>query len=233
MRVKILLFALFREQAGKAKLELELPEGATVGDAKQLLETRYPLKLSGGLAAVNQQFAQADIALREGDELAFLPPVSGGTAEAPEAVQPAEDSFGLTYEPLEVQPYVDWAIRDPYGAVISFLGTTRSPNKGQEVAYLEYEAYPGMTEKVMQRIIAEMRERWTLGRIALWHRLGRVNPKEGSIVIVVSSPHRSEAFEACRYCIERVKQVLPVWKKEYSPDGSHWVEGFALGDLKL
>lgn len=231
MRVKVLLFALFREQAGKARLELELPEGATVGDAKQALESQYPLRLSGGLAAVNQNFAQGQVVLREGDELAFLPPVSGGTTEAPRAV--SDDQFGLTYQPLRVEPLVEWASADPYGAVLSFLGTTRSPNKGQEVAYLEYEAYPAMAERVMQQIIAEMRERWVLGRVALWHRLGRVSPKEGSIIIVVSSPHRPEAFEACRYCIERVKQVLPVWKKEYSPDGSFWVEGQAPDELKL
>lgn len=233
MRVKVLLFALFREQAGRARLELELPEGATVGDAKQVLESQYPLQLSGGLAAVNQSFAQGHLALREGDELAFLPPVSGGTAEAPRAVNPSDDQFGLTYERLEIEPLVEWASANPYGAVLSFLGTTRSPNKGQQVAYLEYEAYPAMAERVMQQIIAEMRGRWVLGRVALWHRLGRVNPREGSILIVVSAPHRPEAFEACRYCIERVKQLLPVWKKEYSPDGSFWVEGQAPDELKL
>jgi len=222
---------MFREQAGQAKLQLELPPGSTVADAKAALESQYPLQLSGGIAAVNEQFAKGDTRLREGDELAFLPPVSGGTLQA-EPVQ-QEDSFGLSCKKLEVQPLVDWASADPYGAVISFLGTTRSPNKGQQVAYLEYEAYSGMAEKVMQQIIAEMRARWVLGRVALWHRLGSVNPKEGSILIVVSSPHRPEAFEACRYCLEQVKQVLPVWKKEFRPDGSFWVEGHTLDHLRL
>jgi molybdopterin synthase catalytic subunit len=134
---------------------------------------------------------------------------------------------------LAVQPWVDWASDDPYGAVISFLGTTRSPNKGLAVTHLEYEAYPSMAEKVMQQIIAEMRARWVLGRVALWHRLGRVLPGEGSILIVVSAPHRPEAFEACRYAIERVKQILPVWKKEFLPDGSYWVEGYAPEEHRL
>lgn len=232
MRVQVLLFALFREQAGQARLQLELPEGSTVADVKALLEAQYPLQLSGGLAAINEQLAQLSDLLQDGDELAFLPPVSGG-APAP-TEKPADiDSFGLTHEALAVQPWVDWASDDPYGAVISFLGTTRSPNKGLAVTHLEYEAYPGMAEKVMQQIIAEMRARWVLGRVALWHRLGRVLPGEGSILIVVSAPHRPEAFEACRYAIERVKQILPIWKKEFLPDGSHWVEGHAPEEHRL
>lgn len=226
MRVQVLLFALFREQAGQARFQLELPEGSTVADAKALLEAQYPLQLTGGLAAINEQLAQSSDPLKDGDELAFLPPVSGG-ASMSEEKSSTTDSFGLTYQALAVQPWVDWASDDPYGAVISFLGTTRSPNKGLAVTHLEYEAYPGMAERVMQQIIGEMRARWVLGRVALWHRLGRVMPSEGSILIVVSAPHRPEAFEACRYAIERVKQILPVWKKEFLPDGSHWVEGHA------
>lgn len=234
MRIQVLLFALFREQAGQARLELDLPVGSTVADVKALLEQQYPLQLSGGLAAINERLAQPNDPLREGDELAFLPPVSGGSfASIPTGSVQGQDSFGLTHEVLAVQPWVDWASGDPYGAVISFLGTTRSPNKGLAVTHLEYEAYPAMAEKVLQQIIAEMRKRWVLGRVALWHRLGRVMPGEGSILIVVSAPHRPEAFEACRYAIERVKQILPVWKKEFLPDGSHWVEGHAPEGHKL
>ncbi|WP_018464987.1 molybdenum cofactor biosynthesis protein [Calidithermus timidus] len=231
MRVEVHFFALFREQAGTRKTTLELSEGATVRDAQRVLESRFPgLSLAQGLAAVNQELRPPEHPLANGDELAFLPPVSGGSAAN---VQGTRDSWGLSEAPLELQRWVDWASAPPYGAVVSFLGTTRSPNKGREVAYLEYEAYAGMAERVMQRIIAEMRERWVLGRVALWHRTGRVDPAEASILIVVSSPHRLEGFEACRYAIERVKQILPVWKKEFSPDGSHWVEGFAPEGLKL
>lgn len=225
MHIKVLLFALYREQVGQHQLTLELPTGSTVADAKAALEAQYAVQLSGGMAALNEQLAQASHALKDGDELAFLPPVSGGSDNP--------DRFGLTTETLEVQPYTDWAAMDNCGAVISFLGTTRTPNKGLEVTYLEYEAYPAMAERIMAQIIAEMRERWTLGRVALWHRLGRVNPQQGSVLIVVSSPHRPEAFEACRYCIERVKQILPVWKKEFLADGSHWVEGHALEEHQL
>lgn len=227
MRVKVLLFAIYREQAGVEALEMELPQGATIQQARQQLQTLYPhLSLAGGVAAVNQQFAQPSRELQDGDELALLPPVSGGQASS-------EDSCGLTSEPLELQRWVDWATAPPYGAVLSFLGTTRTPNKGLEVTYLEYEAFAPMAQQVMEQMCAEMRQRWVLGRIALWHRTGRVYPAEASILIVVSSPHRPEAFEACRYAIERVKQILPVWKKEFLADGSHWVEGFSPPDLRL
>ncbi|MCL6525824.1 MAG: molybdenum cofactor biosynthesis protein MoaE [Thermaceae bacterium] len=229
MRIRVLLFALYREQAGQARLELDLPAGSSVAVAKARLEAQYPLQLSGGLAAVNEQLAPLEQTLNDGDELAFLPPVSGGS----DLPSQAQESLGLTQAPLEVEPLVEWASEPSYGAVVSFLGTTRSPNKGQEVQYLEYEAYPGMAERVLAQIAQEMRQRWVLGRIALWHRLGRVMPKEGSIVIVVSAPHRPEAFEGCRYALERVKQILPVWKKEVRPDGSFWVEGHTPQGFRL
>jgi molybdopterin converting factor subunit 1 len=227
MRVKVLFFALYREQTGLEATQLELPTGTTIQQARQQLQTLYPrLSLAGGVAAVNQQFAQPSRELQDGDELALLPPVSGGQAEP-------EDWCGLTADPLELQTWVDWATAPPYGAVLSFLGTTRTPNKGLEVTYLEYEAFAPMAQQVMEQMCAEMRQRWVLGRIAIWHRTGRVYPAEASILIVVSSPHRPEAFEACRYAIERVKQILPVWKKEFLADGSHWVEGFSPPDLRL
>ncbi|GAA6734694.1 molybdenum cofactor biosynthesis protein MoaE [Thermus oshimai] len=223
MRVKVRLFALYREQAGQDHLTLELPEGARVLEAQKALEALFPsLQLEGGMAAVNQALVGGETPLREGDEVAFLPPVSGG-----------QDSFGLTEAPLDLSSLVAWATAPEYGAVVSFLGTTRSPNRGAEVAYLEYEAYPEMAEKVMAQILGEMRARWDLGRIALWHRLGRVDPGEASIAIVVSARHRKEAFLACQYAIDRVKQILPVWKKEHRPDGSFWVEGFAPEEHRL
>ena len=223
MRIEVRLFALYREQAGTDRLALELPEGARVREAQKALEERFPgLRLEVGIAALNHALARAETPLKEGDEVAFLPPVSGG-----------QDSYGLTQEPLDLEALVAWATAPEYGAVVSFLGTTRSPNRGEEVAFLEYEAYPEMAEKVMAEILAEMRARWPLGRIALWHRLGRVDPGEASIAIVVSARHRKEAFAACQYAIDRVKQILPVWKKEHRKDGSFWVEGFAPEDKRL
>jgi len=219
LRVQVRLFANYREKAGFATTSLELPAGATVADAKAALEAAHPtLDLSGGMAAVNENLARAETALADGDELAFLPPVSGGEAD---------ERLELTQEPLEgrLGSLVSWATLPHCGAVVSFAGTTRSPNKGREVLFLEYEAYGPMAEKTLARIAAELRQRWELGRIAIVHRLGRVDPAETSLLIVVSAPHRPEAFEAARYALERIKKVLPVWKKEHLEGGEVWVEG--------
>lgn len=225
MRIEVRLFALYREQAGQDRLSLTLPEGARVKDlAKALKELVPALALEGGMAAVNQNLAGPETPLKEGDEVAFLPPVSGGSGE---------ENLGLTQNPLDLESLVDWAIRPEYGAVVSFLGTTRSPNREEEVAFLEYEAYEEMALKTLEALAEEMRARFAIGRVAIWHRLGRVAPKEASIAIVVSAPHRKEAFLAAEYAIDRVKQVLPVWKKEYRKDGSFWVEGYAPEGLRL
>ncbi|WP_456447071.1 molybdenum cofactor biosynthesis protein [Oceanithermus sp.] len=227
MRVNVRLFAHYREAAGTGRLELDLPEGSTVADAKAAVEAVVPgLDLSGGMAALGEELVKPNTPLREGAELAFLPPVSGGGQD---------DRTGLTKEPLEpmIGELVAWATAPPYGAVVSFVGTTRSPNKGREVRYLTYEAYESMAAATLDRIAGELRARWPLGRVAIVHRLGRVNPAEASIVIVVSSPHRPEAFEAARYALERVKLILPVWKKEHLEDGEVWVEGGAAEGYRL
>ncbi len=227
MRVKARLFAHYREAAGRNTVELDLPPGSTVADAKAALERAVPgLDLSGGMAAVGETLVRPDTPLAEGDEVAFLPPVSGG--------EPAERT-GLTEEPLEplLGELVAWATAPAYGAVVSFVGTTRTPNRGREVRYLTYEAYPSMAEATLARIARELHERWELGRVAIVHRLGRVNPAEASIVIVVSAPHRPEAFAAARHALEQVKLVLPVWKKEHLQDGEVWVEGGAHEDFRL
>ncbi len=224
MQVEVRLFALYREQAGRDQLRLSLPEGARVKDLAETLKRLFPaLTLEGGMAAVNQDLAGPETPLEEGDEVAFLPPVSGGE----------EENLGLTRAPLDLKTLVEWAIQPQYGAVVSFLGTARTPNRGEEVAFLEYEAYEEMALKTMRTLVKEMRERFAIGRVALWHRLGRVDPKEASIAIVVSAPHRKEAFLAAEYAIDRVKQLLPVWKKEYRKDGSFWVEGYAPEGLRF
>jgi len=227
MKVKVRLFAHYREIAGLGETTLELPEKASVNDAQRVLEATFPeLELSGGMAAVNEELAQPETPLHDGDELAFLPPVSGGSPD---------ELLELTEEPLEdrLGELVRWATAPAYGAVVSFAGTTRSPNKGRDVRYLEYEAYSPMAQKIMAKIASELRERWELGRIAIVHRLGRVYPAETSLLIVVSSPHRPEAFAAARQALERIKKILPVWKKEYLNDGEVWVEGAIDEDYRL
>ncbi|WP_457638221.1 molybdenum cofactor biosynthesis protein [Oceanithermus sp.] len=227
MKVKVRLFAHYRELAGLATTSLELPENASVADARRVLEEAFPkLDLAGGMAAVNEELARADTRLHDGDELAFLPPVSGGGTD---------ELLELTEEPLEdrLAELVHWATDPAYGAVVVFAGTTRSPNKGREVRYLEYEAYSPMAVKVLGRIATELRQRWELGRIAIVHRLGRVHPAETSLLIVVSSAHRPEAFAASRQALERIKKTLPVWKKEFLNGGEVWVAGAVDEEYRL
>ncbi len=202
MRVKIRLFAVLRERAGAGSLELDLPEGARVADALAAVD-----HLAGGVPlvlAVNREYAKPDVELRAGDELALVPPVSGGSGRV-----------RLTREPLRRDPLLD-AVRDPRaGAVVTFSGVTR------EVDHLDYEAYAEMAEERMEAIVAGAVARHGLCVAAVAHRVGRVPLSEPSVLVAVSAPHRGEAFAGGREIIDRLKAEAPIWKKE--PEG--WVEG--------
>jgi molybdopterin synthase catalytic subunit/molybdopterin converting factor small subunit len=206
MRVRVRLFAMLRERAGgRAELELDLPPGARVRDAVRELEHLAPgVHL---VMAVNREYAAPEHELAEGDELALVPPVSGGAATAPHV--------RVTEEPLAVDPLLA-RVRDPRaGAVVTFSGVTR------EVTHLEYEAYAEMAEPQMGAIVEAAIERHGLCAAAAEHRAGTVPLSEPSVVVAVSAPHRGEAFAGAREIIDRIKAEAPIWKKE--PDG--WVEG--------
>jgi MoaE-MoaD fusion protein len=213
MRVRVRLFAMLRERAGCNELELELPDDARVSDALAQLE-----HLAGGLPlvmAVNREYAAADAPLAPGDELALIPPVSGGVDELPRA--PAR----VTDEPLTLDTLVA-AVRDPRaGAIVTFTGVTR------EVARLEYEAYAEMAVERIERIIAEATVRHGLCSAAAEHRVGAVPLSEPSIAVAVSAPHRPEAFAGAREIVDRIKAEAPIWKREVSDAGAAWVEGAA------
>ena len=202
MRVKIRLFAVLRERAGAGSLELDLPEGARVADALAAVD-----HLAAGVPlvmAVNREYANPDVELRAGDELALVPPVSGGAGRV-----------RLTREPLRLDPLLD-AVRDPRaGAVVTFSGVTR------EVDHLDYEAYAEMAEERMEAIVADAVARHGLCAAGVAHRVGRVPLSEPSVLVAVSAPHRGEAFAGGREIIDRLKAEAPIWKKE--PEG--WVEG--------
>jgi molybdopterin synthase catalytic subunit len=166
--------------------------------------------------AVNAEYVTPDQPLRDGDELALIPPVSGG---APEGL------FEVTAEPLDPQRLADHVLRDESGAVALFLGVVRDNSMGRRVLYLEYDAYPEMATRVMRQIAEEAMARWPLTGIAMQHRTGRLEIGEASLVIAVSSPHRKEAFEACHHLVDRFKEVVPVWKKEVWEGGEVWIEG--------
>jgi len=203
MKVRIRLFATLRERAGTDEVELELPEHARVRDALALLRTitsDLPVVM-----AVNREYANEDAVLRAGDELALIPPVSGGAAV----------HARVTDKPIALDPLLD-LVRDPAaGAVVTFLGVTR------EVEMLEYEAYVEMAETQMGEIVSEALERHGLCAAAVEHRIGTVPLSEPSVVVAASAPHRGEAFAGAREIIDRVKAQAPIWKKE----SGDWVPG--------
>lgn len=217
MIVHVRLFAIHREVVGKRKLDLDLPAGATAGQAWETLQARYTRlgQFAGNPAmAVNTDFATPDTVLHDGDVVAFIPPVAGGE----------DGPFRIVSEPIDEQALVEAVGHPAAGAVLSFVGTVRDHTGDRHVLYLEYEAYPEMAERVLRRIAQEVRERWSVTGIAIEHRVGRLEIGDASVVIAVSASHRAEAFEACRYTIDRIKEILPVWKKEVWESGEVWVE---------
>lgn len=223
MTLKILLFASYREQAGLKSLSLELPEGATIRDAANALEVRFPdLKLKGALAAIDETYAAPSVPLTDGATLAFFPPVAGGAGNGSE---PENDAFFVTEEPLDMAQYVALVSHPRYGAVSTFTGTVRSPNGGQDVASIDYQGYEAMILTQMRRAASELREHFTLGPIVFAHRLGKLLPGEASIMIVIASEHRKDSLLATHSAIDRLKEILPVWKLEATPDGTDWVAG--------
>ncbi len=218
--VRVRLFARLREQAGTAALDLQLPDGATAGDALAELARRLPdADLDPGRIrpAVNQELAGWPAPLHHGDELALVPPVSGG---APAAVLGEIGEAPLDPRRLEA------AVTHPgAGGICTFTGVVRDSSRGRSVTHLEYEAYAEMAEAEIRRITDEIGERWPEARIAVAHRTGRLEIGEASVVVAVSCPHRAEAFEACRYGIDRLKESVPIWKKEFGADGESWIEG--------
>jgi molybdopterin synthase catalytic subunit len=214
MRVTMLYFAAARERAGRSSETLELPDGATAGQALALACEKHPAlqAVAGKLRiAVDQDFAQGDRPLREGAEIALIPPVSGGMAE-----------HRIGPEKIDADAPLREVTGTDCGAVVSFTGTVRSSNHGKAVVRLEYEAYPEMALRVFGHIAAEARERWG-ARVVIHHRTGTLDPGELSVVIAAAAPHRADAFEACRHAIEILKKDAPIWKREFYPDGSSWV----------
>ena len=221
--VRVLLFAHLSRQVPAPEFMAELPQGATVRDLAGQLQAQYGLELKGCMAAVNEAYADPSAVLTEGDEVAFLPPVAGGSEEL--------TYVGVAAEPLSLQDAEQFLVRPAYGAQSYFVGTVRSPNRGQTVTLIQYEAYASMAEKVLREAAEQPRAR--IGgesaelAVYLVHRTGRLHPAEASIIIGVGSPHRRAALEAVDWLIEHVKAVIPVWKLEELEDGQRWVEGTA------
>lgn len=208
MKVHVRLFAALRERVGSGSVDLDVPDGAVVGDVWAAL----PLgdEPPGILFAVNRAYAERAQALHDGDEVALIPPVSGG-------------SFRLSAEPLSLEAAVDEVRVDEAGAIATFVGTTRRRSRDRDVLHLEYEAYEGMAEEVMEQLAEELKTRHELCELAIHHRVGRVDIGETSVVIAISAPHRADALAACREAIDRLKVSVPLWKKEVYEGGEEWI----------
>jgi molybdopterin synthase catalytic subunit len=208
VNVRVRLFAALRERAGSGTLELDLPEGAVVGDVWPALGLGD--EPPGLLFALNRAYAEREQRVEAGDEVAVIPPVSGG-------------SFRLSEEPLSIEEAVAEVRRDDAGAIASFVGTTRKRSRDRDVLYLEYEAYEGMAEQVMADLADGLKQRHELGAVAIHHRVGRVEIGDPSVVIAVSAPHRHDALAACREAIDKLKVSVPLWKKEVYVGGEEWI----------
>ncbi len=228
MKARVRLFARLSELAGFRETDIELGEGLSAGDVYDLLCRRHPALagLEGSLVfAINREYVTPDHRLTEGDELALIPPVSGGADARPES---AEGLFEITSEPLDPQRLVEYVRKDESGAVALFYGVVRDNSMGRRVLYLEYDAYPQMATKIMSELATEIKRRWPVTEIAIQHRTGRLEIGETSLLVAVSSPHRKDAFEACHALVDRVKEVVPIWKKEVWEGGEEWIEGKAM-----
>jgi MoaE-MoaD fusion protein len=208
VQVSIRLFAGLRERAGTGSRRLELDDGATLADVWPALDLGD--EPAGLLYAVNKRYANVETELADGDEVALIPPVSGG-------------DFRLTADPLSLDAVVREVQRDEAGAVASFLGTVRNRSRDRDVLYLEYEAYEEMAEETMAELARELVERHDLLDVAIHHRVGRVEIGEPSVAIAVSSRHRAAALAACKEAIDTLKQTVPLWKKEVYEGGEEWI----------
>jgi MoaE-MoaD fusion protein len=223
MRVRVLFFGQLKEIVGSAAEDVDLSDGSRVEDLFERYGRRFP-KLSefrpSLAASVNQEYAEWRAPLAPGDEVAFLPPVSGGQQSAV-----AEDVFQLVREPIDSRSLIESLKAPEDGALVVFDGFVRNNFKGQLTLYLEYEAYEPMAIAKMREIGAHLRTNFAIHRCAIVHRLGRIEIGETSVLIAVTSAHRAAAFDACRYAIDALKRGVPIWKKEFFAGGAVWTEG--------
>ena len=208
MRVTVRLFAGLREHAGTARRDLDLGDGARVADVWRALELGD--EPAGIAFAVNRAYVERSQALAEGDEVALIPPVSGG-------------SFRLTEDPIDLAAVVAEVEDDHAGAIATFVGTVRAQSRGRQVVRLEYEAYEGMAENVMADLAGQLKERYDLCAIAITHRVGVCDIGDASVAIAVSAPHRQDALAACKDAIDTLKETVPLWKKEVYQGGEEWI----------
>lgn len=226
VQVNLRFFAFVRERLGEDGRTIALPSGSRVRDAIAYVEREFaelaPL-FRASMVMRNQEYVEPDEPLADGDEVAFIPPVSGGS----------NDHVRVHAGVLDTPAITARVARPDAGAIVTFAGTVRDSARGRAVLWLDYEAYPEAAEKMLARIIHEMRERWPVLSAAIEHRTGRLDIGETSVVIAVSSAHRDAAFAAAAYAIERIKQIVPIWKKEAYADGETWIGSEAAYQIEI
>jgi molybdopterin converting factor subunit 1 len=226
MRVKVLFFGVLKDMVGRAEDLLELQDGATLADVLSHYEQRVPKireVLHTVALSVNQHYAGPGAVLGEGDEVALLPPVSGGTSASGEGRRAARAA--IVRERIDSQAILERIKRPEDGAAVLFDGVVRNNTRGRQTLYLDYEAYEDMALQQMEDLAAQAIEKFGVRDVALVHRLGRLEIGETSVLIAVASAHRGPAFEACRWLIDTLKRTVPIWKKEFFVDGAVWADG--------
>ena len=223
MNITIKFFARLREAVGSSTLNRNVSNNSTIADLIKSLQTEFP-KLgdiaSRTIVAINQEFVDQDTPLSEGDEVALFPPVSGGSSAN-------SDKLSVTYDPIGLDEMATKVVKPETGAVAVFGGVVRNISQGKDVEHLEYEAYEQMAVAKLQQVATEARQQWPkIVDIAIVQRIGHLEVGENAVVVAVSSPHRNDGcFEACAFAINRLKEIVPIWKKEVGPDGAEWIEG--------
>lgn len=231
IQVRVLAFGALKDALGATASEVALREGATVSDLVAHLSRNYPHAMLRGIAvSVNAEYAAATQVLRQGDEVGLLPPVSGGiatrTANAHDEIRPEPDVVTyLTREPIDSNKLTAGAKQGADGAVVVFDGIVRNNSRGRSTLYLDYEAYEEMALSQMRDLAQSAQVRFGVRHVTIVHRLGHLEIGETSVLIVVASAHRAQAFDACRWLIDTLKTTVPIWKKETFVDGAVWAAG--------
>lgn len=235
MRVRVLFFGMVKDMVGRPSEDAEFPAGADLRAVFDTYAASYPRlrELSSSIVmARNQEFTDISTSITEGDEVAFLPPVSGGTGVDSELIHGGH-FIALTRSAIDTRAVIARLLTGAEGAVVTFEGVVRNNTKGRPTRYLDYECYESMALKKMLQIGLEVAAQYEVGRLAMVHRLGRMLIGETSVAVIVTAPHRGPAFEAARAAIDRLKKRVPIWKKEHFVDGEVWVEGEWDGNVPV
>ncbi len=228
MQIRVLFFGVLKDLVGCSTESVELPEGARLTELLAHYSGKYPRvreMLPSVALSVNQEYSAGERALESGDEVALLPPVSGGAGETGVLATSEDCRVQIVREPIATQSVLEKLKLPEDGAAVVFEGVVRNNTRGRRTLYLDYEAYEAMALKRMDALVKEAQSRFSVRDAAIIHRLGRLELGETSVLIVVASAHRGPAFEACRWMIDTLKKTVPIWKKEYFEDGAVWADG--------